>query len=146
MVMLNLNRLKIITIVLFLFYSCKKEKVSTKLEIDDFPYPVLFKDFKEENISNSKIYLKNEKVRDSGNFKIISKIPLQALLEFSISKNNLKPKDSIIFFIDGKKQYITGIDMIPVKSNSLGSKPYLIQYNLNGILLSENDEATINKR
>lgn len=146
---LNLNKLTGLILLLLLCiiqfgYSCNKRPPAYPIITGEFQYPIEVNGFDENDIDKSKIFLKSTKVIDSGEFKMIGSEPIQVYMNFYHS-NPISSKDSILIYIGGEKNYISSIEKLNVDSNSRGSKPFIIQYNLNGKIVTENDIPLITK-
>ena len=142
---LSLNKINIVFIAILFFQACKKEVQTREVSSDNFSYPFLIEGFENQEIQNATVYLKkaNQKVIDSGYFKIINQgKPAQAMIRFHHS-NLIAPKDSILIQIRDSKSFITALEEIPVESRSKGSSPFVLQYNLNGKVYTEDEEAVI---
>lgn len=146
----NLYKALRLLIILTIPYSCKNDYVPKPIALNNFSY-VFFPNATAEELKNSKILVmqKGQPV-DSGQFKIVDNLsPASASIEFYNNTKKVNKEDTIVLNIGNTKHIISDIKEISQERNSQfsplssSSKPFSVEFKVDGTLFNENDIIVI---
>lgn len=129
-------------LILFLFFSCKNNRYDKEyLMTNDLNY-LRFENCNKKNVLKSKFVVKrNNRNINTGNFIIFSEYDSKTFsTELKFQKHDtIFKKDSLIFYIELKKYYITSFQEKGLKSSG---NPSIKLLNINGEIF-DNSNAVI---